>query len=710
MATPYLHPIHPLNATAFDAFDVNLLSPLSIPSEIPNVEKQFDWTIDDCSIESTNGTDDAPTPTATKDKRKPSQPSSSKSTLACLNCRPKKIRCQRENDTCRRCVKLKLQCVVPDGDERRRPSSKTHIRELEQRIRSLETALQEQKDMNAKLAEMIHQDVSAFQLEQAPSLPDEEKVQQQPSMPMPIDPELSEKPRSLIARLCARQSSLSADEAGQLRFFGPTSSLHTAESTSSFFVEWGDFTTKKDMLNGDIPAELQECLLDQYWKYQHSVLQVIHREAFLHDMQNNRCRYYSKALLYAIFACAARISELPYVRELAFAKEPGSSGKEPYLLKKAMILVEEELEQGPGITTIQALQLLSVCHCARASDTKGWMDTGRAIRLIFELGLHRNPEDIESLNLSKMDLEVRKTVFWGCFTFDRVWSLYLGRPYAIKLEDVTVRKPLDGNDSPSWEALILAAWIDLLDIVGHICNELNHDTPTSRSFIVSMNQRLLDWRDQLDPSLQHKLGAASSVCNLHMQFCSAMILLHRPSVRFGTPIENASPSSLESRSVCVEYAVLLTTYISDFRRFHGSARTMLGTALYNITMAAIVLIADMADRTSLLDANYSVSIDICIQALREIEDSYIVARTILKQLKYLMKRCQLLEVYKNTEAIRNMSCSMLPGVGVGLMDMDSPPQNLNGQMLQPQGPDAMGADFLIAMEQCDALHSIGTWS
>ncbi|KAK4998022.1 hypothetical protein LTR28_013789 [Elasticomyces elasticus] len=127
-------------------------------------------------------------------------------------------------------------------------------------------------------------------------------------------------------------------------------------------------------------------------------------------------------------------------------------------------------------------------------------------------------------------------------------------------------------------------------------------------------------------------------------------------------------------------------------------------------MAAIVLIADMADRTSLLDANYSISIDICIQALREIEDSYIVARTILKQLKYLMKRCQLLDVYKNTEAIRNMSCSMLPGVGVGLMDMDSPPQNLNGQMLQPQGPDAMGADFLIAMEQCDALHSIGTWS
>lgn len=234
--------------------------------------------------------------------------------------------------------------------------------------------------MNAKLAALTRQDVYSFQVEQPSSVPDEEKAQQQPSIS--IDPVLSEKPRSLIARLCARQSSLSADEAGQLRFFGPTSSLHTAESTSSFFVEWGEFTTKRDMLNGDIPAELQECLLEQYWKYQHTVLQVIHREAFLHDMQNNRCRYYSKALLYAIFACAARISDLPYVRELAFTKEPGSSGKEPYLLKKAMILVEGELEQGPGITTIQALQLLSVCHCARGSDTKGWMDTGALLSCV----------------------------------------------------------------------------------------------------------------------------------------------------------------------------------------------------------------------------------------------------------------------------------------------------------------------------------------
>ncbi|KAK5202077.1 hypothetical protein LTR16_000468 [Cryomyces antarcticus] len=243
MATPYLHSIDSLNATTFDAFDVNLLSPLSIPPEITNVEKQFDWSIDDCSIGSTNGNDDAPTPTATKDKRKPSQPSNSKSTLACLICRPKKIRTATKGEGKESLSLLRMRSTLCTDWSHPRPSSKTHIRELEQRIRSLETALQEQKDLTAKLAALTQQDVSAFQTEQPASLPNEEKAQQQPSTP--IDPALSEKPRSLIARLCARQSSLSADEAGQLRFFGPTSSLHTAESTSSFFVEWGDFTTKR---------------------------------------------------------------------------------------------------------------------------------------------------------------------------------------------------------------------------------------------------------------------------------------------------------------------------------------------------------------------------------------------------------------------------------------------------------------------------------
>lgn len=256
-----------------------------------------------------------------------------------------------------------------------RPCSKTYIRELEQRVRTLEREL--------KRARETQPQTSPEQPEPAvKSSPDSTtghalgiRLSMDPSTPS-VATNLPDIPRSLIARLCARQSHLNTDELGQLRFFGPTSALHTAESVCSSFVHWGDFTTKDDAhLNTDIPPRLQEYLLDQYWKYQHTVLQVIHKEAFLHDMISGQCRYFSKALLYSIFACAARISDIPDVRALTVSTGDSSGRGESYLFKKAIALVEEELEHA-GITTIQSLQLLGVIHCCQSADTKGWMESG----------------------------------------------------------------------------------------------------------------------------------------------------------------------------------------------------------------------------------------------------------------------------------------------------------------------------------------------
>ncbi len=187
----------------------------------------------------------------------------------------------------------------------------------------------------------------------------------------------SEIPPSLIARLCAKQSHFHTDEVGQFRFFGPTSSLHTTENHASSFVQWGENATKIEVPDQhDISPLLRDHLLEQYWKYQHTVLQVVHREAFLNDMKTGQCRYYSKGLLYSILASAAVFSEAPEIRALALSKDDDPGGAKPYLLRKATELVEDELENNAGITTVQGLQLLSAIHCRRADDTKGWMESG----------------------------------------------------------------------------------------------------------------------------------------------------------------------------------------------------------------------------------------------------------------------------------------------------------------------------------------------
>ena len=78
----------------------------------------------------------------------------------------------------------------------------------------------------------------------------------------------------------------------------------------------------------------------------------------------------------------------------------------------------------------------------RSNDTKGWLFTGDACRLAFDLGLHRDCSQLQAPEeLTQADLEARSVTFWGCFVFDRLWAMYLGRPNCINLAEVTVRRP-----------------------------------------------------------------------------------------------------------------------------------------------------------------------------------------------------------------------------------------------------------------------------
>jgi hypothetical protein len=64
-------------------------------------------------------------------------------------------------------------------------------------------------------------------------------------------------------------------------------------------------------------------------------------------------RYFSKLLLYCIYACAARISERPDIRALALPTDEDIDDEQPYFVKKATELLVIELKR-PQITTIQS--------------------------------------------------------------------------------------------------------------------------------------------------------------------------------------------------------------------------------------------------------------------------------------------------------------------------------------------------------------------
>lgn len=630
--------------------------------------------------------------------------------LACLTCRQKKIKCYRESSTCGRCERLQIMCIVPEEDERLRPSSKNYIKELEKRIETLQKKLEEAEEVARRNLYLTPPDSSLSSdsmditlnnnnFTEAVGVLDSEKT-----------------PQTLIARLIAEKSQFHADEHGQVRFFGPNSSLHTNEKASSTFVKWDDGRLDVNEQD-DIAPMLRDHLLEQYWRFQHTVLQVVHREAFLQDMQAGRSRYFSKALLYAILANAAVFSEAPEIRALVLSKDDDPEGSKPYLLRKASELVELEVETDAGVTTIQSLQLLSSVHCRRGADTKGWLESGRACRLIFELGLHKDDTEFYSSRSSPMDLEVRRVVFWGCFTYERGWAVYLGRPSALNLEDVTISAPSilsDKTSSYSAELSILLAWTTLFTIVGDICNALNK-MPFTNTQMQNLRQTLLAWQSNLDPSLMHVPGCPPAVSVLQLQFHAAMILLHRSTARFGTSQE-ATPISQESRAVCVEHVLQIATILDDYRRYYGSAMTLLGLALYNITVAAVVLIAIRAEQASEASNEYLSSLTSCIGALEEMQTTFVSAKTILKQLRYLVRRCKLLDVKGDSQALKDANASLLQRRGTMDPDADSPPVRLIPQILQQEWStsDATAlmdsGEFMLALEDCAALQTMGSWN
>jgi hypothetical protein len=138
-----------------------------------------------------------------------------------------------------------------------------------------------------------------------------------------------------------------------MHFYGPTSSLHLTEQRSSSLLQWGPINGGCEQGSQDVAPELQSYLLNLYWTYQHTVLQVVHKEAFLRDMQTGQNRYFSKLLLYCIYACAARISERPDIRALALPTDEDIDDEQPYFVKKATELLVIELKR-PQITTIQS--------------------------------------------------------------------------------------------------------------------------------------------------------------------------------------------------------------------------------------------------------------------------------------------------------------------------------------------------------------------
>jgi hypothetical protein len=124
--------------------------------------------------------------------------------------------------------------------------------------------------------------------------------------------------------------------------------------------------------------------------------------------------------------------------------------------REVKFILERELESLHGLTTIQALLVLSDVECARGRDDLAAMHIATSCRLAFDFGLTL---DCSELGLTEVEVHFRRKLLRSCMIYDRAWALYLGRPANMKLCDIsssclTMRVAEDASSTASPQGIL----------------------------------------------------------------------------------------------------------------------------------------------------------------------------------------------------------------------------------------------------------------
>ncbi|KAG8163233.1 hypothetical protein KVR01_006530 [Diaporthe batatas] len=465
--------------------------------------------------------------------------------VACLACRHKRMRCDGQQPVCGSCLSRGVECIFQHAENKRRPPSKKYVESLQARIRHLEAQVVSLGSKPAYGSTKI--DLTAEDNEQ-----DDESGGEDDQDP--------------FSDLTVRAGRLNVIDDGQLHYFGSQSSYNLVreplrdadpqEPSHKAQVE-GLLATAQLGKTVSISDELQDHLLDLYWRWQNPWNYVIHKGAFLKSFKGeDDGKNCSPLLLCSIFAIAARYSDRPELRSIQ--DDPNTTGDAFCEQAKILMLYETE---APTITTVQAACLLALRIMSDGKEALGWLYAGNATRMAHNLGLHLDSSKlIATGSLSGEEVEARKVTWWGCYVVDKLFSCGLGRPSSTPKSSISCPKPsIDTNEEyrPWLPTPDGSASENFLGMHSHVSSTACHVSETYTIACEAMdiiyaanstlsNRELEDVISKADVELRTHFTALPSflrvsnspkvpmlphVCIFHIQYHAHLILLHRPMIR-----------------------------------------------------------------------------------------------------------------------------------------------------------------------------------
>ncbi|KAF9889982.1 hypothetical protein FE257_006662 [Aspergillus nanangensis] len=589
-----------------------------------------------------------------------------RASVACSACRDRRTRCVVPDgeSSCTQCRDTGQECVIKHDDQRRKPVSKAYVSMLEERINQLESALRQKEEHTitttttppassgpVSISHAREQSISTPGGDNPPSLsaftfpvtsiPEDEPAPDfhghrsssgSPSSSTPgSNSSASSRKYSMVHKLVSTKGHLSYDRlAGRLRYFGPTTNCHiyselVAEAESPRPSQEQDRRTQRVL--STLPPDTHDYLMSLFWHCYNSVIHVVDQAAFEEGQQLGGNQFYSGFLHICMLATGFRFADKSRA-DIIRIMSP--STRESSLHREAKYMLDYELERPGGMTLIGALLLLGDLEVGCGRDNVGWLYSGMANRLCFDIGLHLDATD---LGLSQQEMDIRRMTLSACVVFDRYWALFLGRPTALKVDDLEVFQLSEqfnglGTTSPTTstappkplETQIYEALMELMELSGkitEIMNKVAKRNPTLDHHVYirmsALDRELETWYLQLPRALQYTTdnvqSAPFSFFLLHQQYYSTMILLHRQFAHYDQlmdddnnnpllPGESSSSTShshfsARSRATCTTSAGRMAQIFWAHRQRFDS-RQIFVTGLQHAGNAASALVAAIA--------------------------------------------------------------------------------------------------------------------
>ncbi|KAJ5679445.1 fungal-specific transcription factor domain-containing protein [Penicillium macrosclerotiorum] len=462
----------------------------------------------------------------------------------------------------------------------------------------------------------------------------------------------------IVHRLSDRMGSLQIGSDGQVRYYGPTShfNLLRMPTPDNLTVHR---TIRKDGedylyrlgLGKSVPEELEEHLLNLYFTWHNPLFDVVDRGMYnvakqkWHDHMEET-PYYSEALTNAMCCLGAAFEPRYHPNFITYPKSLSD-----FFADRAKTLLDIELDS-PCLATVQAMVVLSGHDIGCKRDARGWLYSGMAMRLAFDLGLHIDMSTyVAKGSISTDEAELRRMVFWGAYTLDHHWGFLLGRPFRINMEDVTVDKPrndADSNNSHDWISyglpypitstnsihitspiMTLSRYrITLCEIMTPLGHVLYGSSKISKHALQKLNEettgKLLQWKLDLPAILQvdlddHVTPVLPHVLLLHMHYHQSIIHAHRPwmSKHSIQPQPAQGPGYGHAREMCIESAIAIAKLLRLYEIRYTFRRMNVQAVAITCSAALILIFATILKQQFGCADEIAAHLNACFRALEE---------------------------------------------------------------------------------------------